>query len=130
MASWLWRERAGLTWSLSHRKTLPVMRHIRTFLMASGGQTMSRNVRKENRAGAPEGQNQFPNSGVCDPMTPVVLIVEDEFLLRMEAAEFMKDCGFARYEASNADDAIALLELHGDIRQYSPTSTCPDQWTA
>ena len=49
-------------------------------------------------------------------MTPGVLIVEDEFLLRMEAAEFMKDCGFAVYEASNADDAIALLELHGDIR--------------
>jgi two-component system, response regulator PdtaR len=45
-----------------------------------------------------------------------VLIVEDEFLLRMDAAEFMKESGFTVYEASNADEAIALLELHGDIR--------------
>ena len=49
-------------------------------------------------------------------MTPGVLIVEDEFLLRLDAAEFMKDCGFTVYDASNADEAIAPLELHGDIR--------------
>jgi two-component system, response regulator PdtaR len=45
-----------------------------------------------------------------------VLIVEDEFLLRMDAAEFMKESGFTVYEASNADEAIALLESHPDIR--------------
>jgi CheY-like chemotaxis protein len=45
-----------------------------------------------------------------------VLIVEDEFLLRAAAVESMQDAGFTVYEAGNADEAIALLELHGEIR--------------
>jgi two-component system, response regulator PdtaR len=45
-----------------------------------------------------------------------VLIVEDEFLLRADAVEFMENSGFTVYEASNADEAIELLELHDDIR--------------
>jgi two-component system, response regulator PdtaR len=49
-------------------------------------------------------------------MTIGVLIVEDEFLLRMDAADFMEDAGFTVHQASNADEAIALLELHDDIR--------------
>ena len=49
-------------------------------------------------------------------MTSSVLIVEDEVLVRAHAAEFMEDAGFDVYEASNADEAIALLELHDDIR--------------
>jgi len=49
-------------------------------------------------------------------MTIGVLIVEDEFLLRMDAADFMEEAGFTVYQASDADEAIALLELHDDIR--------------
>ena len=49
-------------------------------------------------------------------MTIGVLIVEDEVLLRAEAVEFIAESGFTVYEASNADEAIALLELHDDIR--------------
>jgi len=49
-------------------------------------------------------------------MATGVLIVEDELLLRMDAADFMEDAGFTVYQASNADDAIALLEAHDDIR--------------
>ena len=49
-------------------------------------------------------------------MTIGVLIVEDEFLLRMDAVDFMGGCGFTMYEAGNADEAIPLLELHDDIR--------------
>lgn len=45
-----------------------------------------------------------------------VLIVEDEFLLGAHAVEFMEHSGFTVYEASNADEAIELLELHDDIR--------------
>jgi len=45
-----------------------------------------------------------------------VLVVEDEFLLRMDPVEFMRDAGFRVYEASDADEAIALLEEHSDIR--------------
>ena len=49
-------------------------------------------------------------------MTTGVLIVEDEFLLRADAADSIERAGFTVYEASNADDAIRLLEAHDDIR--------------
>ncbi len=49
-------------------------------------------------------------------MKVVVLIVEDEFLIRADAVGFMEDLGFIVYEAGNADEAIGLLELHEDIR--------------
>ena len=45
----------------------------------------------------------------------VVLIVEDEFLLRMNAAEMISEAGFEVVEAGNADDAIAILETRPDI---------------
>jgi CheY-like chemotaxis protein len=46
---------------------------------------------------------------------PVILIVEDEFLLRMNAAEMIGDAGFDVVEAGNADEAIAVLEARPDI---------------
>ena len=49
-------------------------------------------------------------------MTIAVLIVEDEFLLRMDAASFIEDAGFAVYEANNADEAIWVLETNDNIR--------------
>lgn len=59
---------------------------------------------------------QIEAPGVSAIMEIGVLIAEDEFLLRVGAVEFMKDSGYTVYEASNADEAIALLELHPDIR--------------
>jgi two-component system, response regulator PdtaR len=47
---------------------------------------------------------------------PVVLVVEDEFLLRMNAIEMIEEAGFEVVEACNADDAIAILESRSDIR--------------
>jgi CheY-like chemotaxis protein len=47
---------------------------------------------------------------------PVVLIVEDEFLIRMHAAEMISDAGFEVVEACNADQAIAILESRADVR--------------
>jgi CheY-like chemotaxis protein len=46
---------------------------------------------------------------------PIILIVEDEFLLRMNAAEMIQDAGFDVVEAGNADEAIAILEARPDI---------------
>jgi CheY-like chemotaxis protein len=45
----------------------------------------------------------------------VVLIVEDEFLLRMNAAEMLGNAGFEVVEAASADEAIAILEVRTDI---------------
>src|ERR1700723_3901324 len=57
---------------------------------------------------------------MCNPdpekAAVAVLIVEDEFLLRMDAASFIEDDGFLVYEAENADEAIRVLELHAEIR--------------
>lgn len=45
----------------------------------------------------------------------VVLIVEDEPLVRLAAAAAMEDAGYIVIEASGADEAIALLEKHPEI---------------
>jgi CheY-like chemotaxis protein len=46
---------------------------------------------------------------------PVVLIVEDDFLLRMDAVDIVKSAGFEPVEAGNADEAIAILESDMNI---------------
>ena len=46
----------------------------------------------------------------------LILIVEDEPFLRMAAADFVGEAGFTVVEASNADEAVMLLETRGDIR--------------
>ena len=45
---------------------------------------------------------------------PVVLIVEDEFLIRMDAVDMIKAAGFEVVEALSADEAIAILECRFD----------------
>ncbi len=47
---------------------------------------------------------------------PIVLIVEDEFLLRMSAVAMIEDAGFEVLEAGDADEAITMLESRSDIR--------------
>lgn len=48
-------------------------------------------------------------------MTKLVLIVEDEPIIRMNAVAIVEDAGYDVVEASNADDAMALLESRPDI---------------
>lgn len=46
--------------------------------------------------------------------TPVILLVEDELLVRMAAADDLQDAGFHVLEAANADVALAVLESCSD----------------
>ena len=46
---------------------------------------------------------------------PVVLVVEDEVLVRMNIVGSMEDAGFTVFEAGNADQAIRMLEAHPEI---------------
>jgi CheY-like chemotaxis protein len=46
---------------------------------------------------------------------PVILIVEDEFLLRLDSAETIENAGFEAIQAANADEAIAILQARPDI---------------
>ncbi len=50
-----------------------------------------------------------------DKERPVILVVEDEFLIRMEAMNTIRDAGFDVVEANNADEAILILESRLDI---------------
>jgi len=45
----------------------------------------------------------------------VVLVVEDELMLRMRAVDIVEDAGFVPIEAINADEAIQILESREDI---------------
>ena len=46
---------------------------------------------------------------------PCVLIVEDEFFCRFHAVDLVEAAGYRAIEASNADEAIAILEARKDI---------------
>src|ERR1044071_1119629 len=47
---------------------------------------------------------------------PVVLVVEDESLIRMNAMAMVEEAGFEAIAASDADEAIQILESRSDIR--------------
>jgi CheY-like chemotaxis protein len=53
--------------------------------------------------------------GLEEAKRPVVLIVEDELLLRMDAADMIAAAGFEVVEAANADQAIEILEARRDV---------------
>jgi CheY-like chemotaxis protein len=48
-------------------------------------------------------------------VSPVVLIVEDEMMLRMRAVDMVEDAGYTPIEAVDADEAVAILESRSDI---------------
>ena len=47
---------------------------------------------------------------------PVVLVVEDENLIRLSALDMVEEAGFEAIAASDADEAIRILESRNDIR--------------
>jgi CheY-like chemotaxis protein len=49
------------------------------------------------------------------PRRPVVLVVEDEFLVRLNTVLMIEDAGFDVLEAVDADQAIEILEVRPDI---------------
>jgi two-component system, response regulator PdtaR len=49
---------------------------------------------------------------------PVILIVEDDPLLRMLAVEVVEEAGFVALEAGNADEAVSALESRTDISLF------------
>src|SRR5882757_403207 len=49
------------------------------------------------------------------PSSPIVLVVEDEMVLRMRAVDIIEDAGYNSIEAVNADEALSILESRSDI---------------
>ena len=56
----------------------------------------------------------------------LVLIVEDDALLRMDAMQMIEEAGFDVLEAANADDAISILEARADIDVIFTDVDMPD----
>ena len=46
----------------------------------------------------------------------VILLVEDEVLVRMVAADVLEDAGFTVLESTNAEEALTLLETRPDVQ--------------
>lgn len=46
----------------------------------------------------------------------VILVVEDEAIIRMSAVDMLEEAGFSVLEASTADIAVSILESRRDIR--------------
>ncbi len=63
------------------------------------------------------------------PKKQVVLVVEDEPLLRLMAIDLVEDAGFEAVEARDAAEAIHILEGRSDIRIVFTDITCQGQWT-
>jgi len=55
-------------------------------------------------------------NGLSVPYRPVVLLVEDEFLVRMATADALMDAGFEVIEAANAQVAQEFLLRRDDIQ--------------
>jgi CheY-like chemotaxis protein len=51
----------------------------------------------------------------CSIVRAVVLVVEDEMLLRMRAVDMVEDAGYTSVEAVDAAEAVAILESRSDI---------------
>jgi len=58
---------------------------------------------------------------------PVVLVVEDEAIIRMETVQMVKDAGYAVLEASSIDAALTILEDGHDIRAVFTEIRVPGQ---
>jgi len=46
---------------------------------------------------------------------PIVLVVEDNIMLRMRAVDIVEDAGYASVEAVDADEAFSILQSRCDI---------------
>ena len=57
------------------------------------------------------GSAESNNDNRAEP--PTVLVVEDEALVRMDIADYLRSCGYHVVEAGSGDEAVAVLK---DIR--------------
>jgi CheY-like chemotaxis protein len=51
-----------------------------------------------------------------NPDRPVILVVDDEALLRLSAADVLQEGGYEVVEAADAEEALAILASRGDVR--------------
>jgi two-component system, response regulator PdtaR len=52
----------------------------------------------------------------CPPPERIVVVAEDQLLVRMFASDFLDDAGYKVFEAAHADDALLLLDARPDVQ--------------
>ena len=57
----------------------------------------------------------------------LVLVVDDEAIIRIGAVEMLEEAGFAVVEARNSDDAMEILESRSDVRAVFTDINMPGQ---
>jgi two-component system, response regulator PdtaR len=57
----------------------------------------------------------LPNM-TCERIVPVILIVDDEALVRLSAVGMLEDAGFRMIEAGSGDEALELLTADSDVQ--------------
>lgn len=55
-------------------------------------------------------------TGETPQADPIVLIVEDDVLIRAAAAQYLRGTGFDVLEAVNVDEAVTILRATGNVR--------------
>jgi DNA-binding NtrC family response regulator len=58
------------------------------------------------------GKVAFPDP---DERMPTILVVDDETLIRMAISDFLQECGFKVLEASNAAEALAMIQCDQSV---------------
>ena len=48
---------------------------------------------------------------VQDRTTPTVLVVDDEVLVRLVIADYLRDCGYRVFEAGGPEEAVPVFEV-------------------
>jgi CheY-like chemotaxis protein len=78
---------------------------------------VSASVAIRSRCGSDQSFPESPAMMALDHSTvpAVVLVVEDEMLLRMRAVDMVEDAGYTPVEAIDADEAVSILESRSDI---------------
>jgi CheY-like chemotaxis protein len=60
----------------------------------------------------PEDQ---PSGEAARQQGAIVLVVEDEWIVRMAVADHLRGCGYRVLEAANADEAIAAFDANDEV---------------
>jgi CheY-like chemotaxis protein len=42
--------------------------------------------------------------------TPTVLVVDDEIMIRLVIADYLRECGYRVFEAGSPEDAVSILQ--------------------
>lgn len=53
------------------------------------------------------------SEAVSEP--PVILVVDDEPIIRLDAVSMIEDAGFVAYEAADAEEALKIISAHPEV---------------